>query len=441
MDKAVLKRIPETPGVYLFADSAKTVLYVGKAINLKRRVASYFADGLLAPKTSHMMGDAARILTIQTDSEFDALLLEAKLIKKYKTRYNVSARDDKHPLYIKITRELFPKIATVRREDDKKSAYFGPFPSTAIVRQTLRFLRRAIPFCTERRVGKKHCFYAHIGLCDPCPNEISQLPEPQKTQAMKQYRHQLSLLKRILEGKSAAVKKQLERTMMRLARQEQFREAARVKRQLDRLTYITTPRIPVSEYLKNPNLYDDLRQEEGSELARLIGIERARRIEGYDISNLQGTNPTASMVVFSDGEPDKRAYRRFRIRTKETPDDFKMMQEVLKRRFKHEEWEIPDVILIDGGIPQLRAAHEALFTVLQHHSIPIIGLAKEREELIIPVYPGANNRERTAGSVTRHRLLPGSPALRLAQRIRDEAHRFARAYHLKLRTKKMLYYD
>jgi len=423
--------LPHSPGVYMFVNNNKEVIYVGKAIDLKNRVSSYFNPSLLSPKTKQMVANHSSIKYIRTTSEFDALLLEAKLIKSFKPKYNVIWRDDKHPLYIKITGGTYPKVTTSRKEDDKASVYFGPFPSSRIVKETLRFLREIVPYCIERTVRQKPCFYAHIGLCHPCPNEIEQQPTSIKKQLQKEYRSHIRRLVRILQGKSSAVISELMKDMQIASDKEDYRTAQHIKDAREKLTYLTEKRRSIHEYLKNPNLYSDVRIEECERIAQIAGAAGASRIEGYDISNTMGTNATGSMVVFQDGDPDTSSYRRFKIRTKNAPDDYAMMREMIRRRLRHEEWPRPDIMLIDGGIGHVSTVLDVLEQ--ERITIPTIGLAKQLEEIIVPTTSGG---ERTFQKV---RLPMGSPALRIVQRIRDEAHRFAKTYHIKLRAKSMLY--
>lgn len=422
-----LSSIPTTPGIYQFLNEEGEILYVGKAINLKNRVKSYFQKNLLSPKTRQLVKQIKNIHTIKTESEFDALLLEARLIHTLQPKYNITWRDDKHPLYIKITTDEFPKIQTVRREDDKKSAYFGPFPSSRTVRQTLKFLREIFPYCSEKSIGKRPCFYSHIGLCEPCPNWISLLTGSEYQKELKNYKKNIGMIRKVLDGKATSVVKQLEKQMNIYAQAMEFEKAAHIKRQLDKIEYLRQLRTPVKEYMKNPNLYDDLRHEELIELASVLGTGELSHIEGYDISNIQGSNATGSMVTFIDGEPEKSFYRRFKIRQKQTPDDTFMMHEMLIRRLSHQDWAYPDLIMVDGGKGQIHAAQHAMRQL--HVSIPLIGLAKRLEEILIP------QGEQEFKTI---RLPESSKALHVLQRIRDEAHRFANTYHRTLRSKGMV---
>lgn len=428
----VYKHLSDGPGVYQFINKADEIIYIGKAINLRKRVASYTFASLLGTRTKKMVSQIDHVETIETDSEFDALLLEAKLIRSTMPKYNVIWRDDKHPLYIKISSETYPKISTSRKESEQSATYFGPFMSSKTVKQTLRFLREVVPFCTEKSIGKRPCFNAHIGLCNPCPNEIEQLPSSERPKQKQLYVSNIKLLKRILNGKSNLVIRELTKQMKMYSLKENYRSAARIKKQLDKLYYLTKPRIAIAEYLKNPNLASDIRNAESTRLASTLEIEKLTRIEGYDISNTMGTSATGSMVVFVDAVPDKSKYRRFKIKGKSTPDDYAMMQEVLTRRLKHADWSYPDLYLIDGGVGQVSAVLE----VFERHNVktPVVGLAKRLEELIIPTVDKSGNL-----AFKKVRLKNGSPELSLIQRIRDEAHRFAKAYHVKMRSSKVIY--
>ena len=426
-----LNKIPETSGVYLFKNGKGEIIYIGKAVNLKNRVRSYFQKKLLILKTKELVKNTASFEIIKTESEFEALLLEAKLINKFRPKYNSLSKDDKHPLYIEISREKFPKIRTVRKIE-KKSLFFGPFPDSRAVNDSLKFLRRLFPYCTEKRIGKKACFYSHLGLCDPCPNLISQKKGQLYKKMSKLYQNNVSKIKKILQGRHREVLRTLGREMNEYAKKRQFEKAAERKEIIEKLTYLMTKRRSVSSYIENPNLYQDLRMTEAKKLGELLHIRAPKRIEGYDISNLGGVLAAGSLVVFVNGEPDKSLYRRFKIKTKNTADDFAMLKEVLKRRLRKKEWNYPDLILVDGGEGQLSSVQAALNELKA--VIPIVGLAKKFEEIVV-----LDAKNPNAPFFYRLKVAKSNPALSLLQRVRDEAHRFARKYHLFLREKNMLY--
>lgn len=418
------KKIPESPGIYIFF-AGKTPIYIGKAINLKRRLSSYF-DLHLEPKTRRMFSDAKHLSCVQVTSELEALLLEARLIRKYIPKYNIAAKDDKHPLYIQITKEQFPRITTARKiaQNQKNLALFGPFPSSENVRQVLRMLRRIFPY-SDHKIGSRACLYAHIGLCNPCPNEILKTKNKTlKIQKTKEYLKNIKRIKAVLSGKFNNVTLDLIAEMKEYSGVQRYEEASKTRDQIKRLEYITQPQMPVDFYMKNPNLYEDLRKKELSTLKNLLiknGLKIAslNRLECFDVAHLAGVNPTASMVTFVDGEADKNFYRHFKVYQKKGQSDVDSLREVIKRRLNHlKDWGKPDLIIVDGGKPQVGV----FVRELEKFEIPVAGLAKRFETLIIPA--------KFDGTLSlKEQRVPRGPALNLVQRLRNEAHRFARRYH------------
>jgi len=565
MDRLLLKdklqTVPTRPGVYLMKDRQGEVIYVGKAINLRNRVRSYFhASAEHSPKLRRMVDKITDLDFIVTDSEIEALILECNLIKEHRPRYNVRLKDDKRYPYIKITwQEDYPRIYVTRRMERGGARYFGPFTAVWAVHQTLDMLRRLFPYLTCKREitgqDKRACLYYHIARCaGPCIGAVSK----------EEYR---ALIKRIclfLEGKAEEIVADLQAQMTSAAEDLDFEQAAGLRNQIKAVERVTERQKIVLAVGKDQDVialaredgdacvqvffirqgkligreyfvldgtaeedsaqivasfvkqfYDEaayvppeillpteieeariieawLRDKRGSKvrlhvpqrgrkrelvqmaaenavetlaslraqwlvdegrsveaLAQLqehLGLEEApTRIEGYDISNIQGQAATGSMVVFVKGLPRKSDYRRFRIRTVEGADDYAMMKEVLRRRFKraiergaNEEgkpgevkganvWTIlPDLMMVDGGKGQLNAALEVLEEYGLKRQVPAVGLAKEREEIFLP-------------GRSEPLVLPrDSQGLYLLQRIRDEAHRFAIGYHRKLRARKSL---
>jgi len=341
-----------------------------------------------------MVKEADRLSFIKVNSEFESLLLEAKLIRAYQPKYNSVSKDDKHPLYITITKDEFPRIVTTRRQGT-----FGPFPSSQNVKQVLKMLRRIFPY-SDHKVGKRACLYSQINLCSPCPSVIKTKEEKKK------YLSNIRNIKSILKGNIAKVKNDLEKGMKSLANEEKFEEAALLRQRINQLEYITQPRIPSDSYLSNPNLVEDVKKEEINSLKKILNLRSLNRIECYDVSHLSGAYATASMVVFADGEADKSQYRHFRIRQEKTQSDYDSIREVAKRRLK-QNWPRPNLIIVDGGVGQVKAFES---------EVPVVGIAKNPDRLIV----GAR-KIKLEGSV-----------LNLIGRIRDEAHRFARRYHYRL---------
>lgn len=433
--KQSVKKAPRENGVYIFYAKDKTPIYIGKSTNIRKRLESYYASDL-APKTAKLMETAYYYATISVTSEIEALLLEAKLIRTYKPVYNIELKDDKHPLYIKITKEKYPRVLTARRkEEDKKANFFGPFPSSGNVKSVLKMLRRIFPFA-QHKLGKRGCLYSQIDLCVPCPNEIEKLysNNSQKAdQKRKEYLKNISRIRSFLKGNIVYIKRSLEKEMRSLAAKQKYEKANVVKQKLAKLNYITQPVTPVSYFIKNPNLLEDIRKKEITQLRQLlepfIQIDSdIKRIECFDVAHLAGSQPTASMVTFVNAEPEKKYYRHFKIRQKKGNDDVSSMKETAKRRAKYlGSWGVPDLIIVDGGRTQTKVFYE----VFEEKKIRVVGLAKRYETLVIP-------QKTDDGLIFREKRLPRGHAKNLVQRLRDEAHRFARRYHHKLLTKELL---
>jgi len=540
-----LDALPARTGVYLFKDRRGEVLYIGKAVNLRNRVRSYFHSGRrIEPKTRRMVARAHDFESIVTDSEVEALILEANLVKEYKPRYNINLKDDKSFPYIRITSEPFPRIFPTRKRVRDGSRYFGPYTDAAGLRDLLRAVRRIFPIrsCNlpldESTIGAgkyKVCLNYQIQRCTgPCEGHISAA----------EYNRTIEMVADFIRGRTARVESEIRKRMDRLVAELNFEQAARLRDQLRSIQmfrqrqkvydqsladrdlvavaaeqkdaccvlfkmrdgkiisrqhfymrgtedeelrditlaflkqyYLRADEIPGEIWipidlgdekdalrlwlqrkrgsrllLHHPQrgekahllkmcqrnarlLLDELllgaksaRRAAGSvtALAKALQLENApMRIEAFDISNIQGAHPVASMVCFVNGRPKKSDYRRFRIRVKSTPDDYAMMREAVSRRYRRlldENRAMPDLVLVDGGVGQLSAARRAL-SDLNLTNIPLVALAKRVDEVFLPGHPEAQNIRRD------------SPALRLLQRIRDEAHRFAVTYHRSLRLK------
>lgn len=409
-------QIPHKPGIYQFYDRRGKLLYVGKAIDLFSRVSSYFAGHQNSFKTAKLVEEIADIETIVVESELEALVLEANLIKKFLPPYNIKLTDDKDYLYIKITDEEFPKVVTARKaelSDAKK--YFGPFPSSRTVRETLKRLRRIFPWCTNppKKPGLKNlrpCFYYHLKLCPgACMGAISP----------KDYQLNIRNLSLFLEGKKDMLFESLENEMAAYAKHQEFEQAQNIKKTLAGLQYLVQPN-RTSAYLENPNFLEDERLVALNQLQKDLNLPKLpERIECYDISNTQGNEATGSLVVMTNGEIDKKWYRKFKIQITGRPNDVGMHKEMMRRRLNHPEWPLPDLFIIDGGRGQVRGSHEELVKK-GWGNIPIFGLAKQFEWLYPP-----------EGEIVK--ISKRSLSLRLLQKLRDEAHRFAITYHRKLR--------
>jgi excinuclease ABC subunit C len=549
--KERLDSIPTRPGVYLMKGEGDEVLYVGKAINLRSRLRSYFqASSALSPRVRRLVENAADLDFFVTDSELEALILECNLIKRHRPHYNVRLKDDKRYPYIKITwQEDFPRVTVVRRMQADGARYFGPYTSSAAMRQTLDLLRRIFPYLTCKRkitgTDDRSCLYHHIGRClAPCIGAVSK----------DEYRDMMQQVCLFLEGKREEIISSLRRRMESAAESMEFERAAGLRDQIDavervieRQRVVTTSLVDqdavaiagedgevcvqvffvrsgklvgheyflmegtgdaeapeiLTSFLKQfydhaarvpPEILLPAEIEETQIIERWLAerrggrvtlrvprrglkrklvemveenaretlnhlmareqIEKTRamagvsdlrsqldleapplRIEAYDISNIQGVAATGSMVVFMEGTPSKKDYRRFKIRAVRGPDDYAMLKEILRRRFRRatigeagsrDSWaELPDLIVVDGGKGQLNAALEIL-AEYGLDTVPAIGLAKAREEVFKP-------------GMSDPIILPrDSAGLHLLQRLRDEAHRFAIVYHKGLRRSQSL---
>ncbi|MDO5809906.1 MAG: excinuclease ABC subunit UvrC [Methanobrevibacter sp.] len=515
--------LPNKPGVYIMRDETDTIIYIGKAKNLIKRVKSYFREKLDRPKTQILMSHFHSLEYIVTNSEKEALILEATLIKKHRPRYNVQLKDDKRYPYVKITDEEFPRLV-ITRNVTKNGVYFGPFTDVGSVKQTVKFLKSLFKIRTCRNMNGP-CLNAQIDLCyAPCDGRISK----------EEYSEIINKIDLFFQGKYSTIVKNLKKEMMEAASKEEFEKAAVIRDQINSIEEIMEKQfvdlvdddldqdviaiapgenevvviiMPIrngkivgrDDFLMSASQYDssseimfafiqqyygynrhvpkqilldediddkelledwlsDLRgnkvkikvpqkgvklrlvrmakknaeiikhqkkkmEDALIELKKYLKLEKLPRvIEGYDISNISGKFAVGSKVSFKDGKPNKKKYKHFRMETP-GPNDFAMMEELLTRRLKMVDRDPePDLIVIDGGKGQLGMACGVLEKLDLTH-IPIIGLAKEFEEIFIP-------------NSSRPIIIPkNNKALHLLQQVRDESHRFAITYHRKLRSK------
>jgi len=414
-----LKELPTKPGVYFHKDKSGKLIYVGKAANLKNRVRQYFQESTLrsarinAPKTVLHINAIVDIDWVITETEIDALFLEAELIKRYKPKYNIALRDDKSNSYVRVDiNSGHPTVSMTRRPLDDHAEYFGPYIDSFQVRRALKHLRRAFPYDTKKSSAKRVSLNHHIGL--------SPGLEEGKT-SLEDYRSNLRKLMSYLRGNRTQIMRGIEKDMKQASSKQDFEKAATLRNQLFALKSLK------KQVVFGDKEYIDISKDQAlSGLRELLNLKSTpMRIEGYDISHMAGTNNVASMVVFTNGIPDKAEYRKFKMRLKGN-DDFGHMREVISRRFSGhnlERWSKPDLLLIDGGKGQVSSALE----ILQEKKIeiPLIGLAKRHETIIIPKNDSFEEIE----------LGLESNITKLLQRIRDESHRFAVSYHSSIKTK------
>jgi excinuclease ABC subunit C len=426
-----LGQLPHKPGVYLMKDRFGTVIYVGKARDLRRRVSQYFHPSRRRgwDLKLNALIEAIHDLDVHTvRSDAEALLLEGRLIKEFRPRYNISFRDDKRFQLLKVNlNDPIPRFTLTRLRTDDGALYFGPFVSSGALRRTLdlvrhRFNLRGCRALTPTEIDYRHCLYAHLKVCTaPCIGNVSG----------EQYLAQVRAACEFLDGQCSEMAQELEAQMKQAAAQLDFETAAQLRdllADLDQTTRKTKsfPRVPYTL----PVAIDPV--QDLADLAVQLGLATPpQTIDGFDISNISGTFAVASVVRFRHGRPERSSYRRFRIRTVTGQDDFACMAEAVRRRYRRllEEAKaapggLPDLILIDGGKGQLHAAGREL-ELLGLAAVPVIGLAKEFEEIHRP------------GQANPLRLSHQSGALKLLQRVRDESHRFANTYNAQLRLKRI----
>lgn len=430
IEKSAIKDIPKTAGVYRFLGKNGKVIYVGKAKNLAGRLSFYLRDDLFIGKTDDLVKESQDVKWTKTETDLESLILEAALIKKLRPKYNISLKDDKSYAYLlffrpsKVTSDReYPKITLVRKVTPGAGTYFGPFPDGYSIKTVLRRMRRIFPyrdcspykFLTFRKLDHG-CLLHDLSLCPaPC---VSGKISP------RQYRDDIRPLKMFFKGRGKSYIEQLRIKMLTAADNLNFEKAAEYKLLIEKVESVTARRIPAESYLANPNLYEDLRTGELTDLEKFLKeffpeiklTGTGRRIEAYDISNLGTSSPVGAFVTFKDGEPYKSFYRRYRIKSVTGINDVKMVAEVIGRRLRNREIPFPDLILIDGGKAQLSAAGRLLNPL----GIPYIGLAKRYERIVI------------GGQYVK--LSKDRPLIKLLMRIRDETHRFVVSYQRKMRS-------
>jgi excinuclease ABC subunit C len=472
----VKKDISATPGVYQFINSKREIIYIGKAANLKSRLFSYFRESAdLSPAKKAMIAEAKKIKLIETESEIEALLLEANLVKKFQPRYNILLRDDKRHTYIKISLgDEIPGIFATRKID-RSGKYFGPFTSAQAVRETLKAIRKIWPYCAERKkknlpalpAGRqavkagRPCFYYQINRClGICAGLISKKEYLEKV---------IKPITLFLEGKKKMIVKNLELKIKNYNKelQNHLKDKNKHNELENKISLLNFQLLNLKNVLAHTNILSlhEKYEADVAELAKILNLPKVpERIEGYDISNIFGKEAVGSMIVFSGGEPNKSEYRKFKIKigssfAKATADkqgDVQMLKEVLERRLKKVPlirgikgvsegdkknnppsplyqgggfWPLPDLIIIDGGKGQLNAVLKVLKSMKL--DIPLIAISKG-DGLRSALAP---DKIFFPGEKKPLELPLASPALHLIKRVRDEAHRFAISYHRKLRGK------
>ena len=409
--KKIVGKAPQTPGVYFFKNARGRVLYVGKAINLRARLRSYTRGGW----KEDMLREASKVSWQELSSDIEALIHESELIKRLKPQHNIWMRDDKNYFFVTFTKDRFPRIfLTHQPTQEKRAVFIGPFTDGGALKETLGLLRRIFPYCTCSAYTrhKRRCVNAEIGKClGFCCADI-----PVSTRVATKYRENIVAIKKVLSGKTKLLERALTKKMAALSEQQRYEEARGIRDQIAGLARIFKHR----HFIQRDGASEYERAV--AKLTEILDTQKPiSRIECFDISHHAGSAPVASMAVFKNGRPAKNEYRKFIIRYVSGINDPAMIQEVISRRLKHTEWPTPDLIIVDGGKPQLNAAHKITKKIF------LGAIAKREEELYI------------AGQKEPYRLktLP-PPLLHLITAIRDEAHRFAIGFHRKRRRKSLI---
>ncbi len=372
MEESVLKNIPTKKGVYLFKDKKGNVLYVGKAVNLKERIRQHFRSK--NPKIQKLLETASDIEYIVLDSEAEALLKEAELIKKFDPLFNQLLRDDTQYFYVGFTKEIYPKIFVTHQPHKYTAEFIGPFTEGQALKKILKIIRQEIPFCTCLKPHLSTCLNAHLGLCYGWCCKKNEIGDKDL------YSENIRKIKEILSGNLKTIKKKLLKELKNFLLKDEIEKASRIKNQI----------IAINKILEQTNLIKSFNKEEEKinilkvlkDLKDLLHLDKIPYfIEAYDISHHSGKEKVGIRVVFKEGKYDKSNLRKFRIKTIIKPDDPRMIYEVLKRRFNHPEWGTPDLILIDGGKTQLKFAIEALKEAGVEDKIKVIAYAKPNQLL------------------------------------------------------------
>lgn len=435
----IKEQIPQASGVYFFRDKHGRILYIGKAVNLRTRIASYIKTRQLGGRTAKLVKLTEKINWQETNSEIEALISESQLIKKHKPPFNVMLRDDKQYFFVGIiprarsstevhskssgqAKEQFPRIFLTHQplltiHYPLLTSFVGPFTDGAALKTTLKLLRRVFPYCTCKQQHNNYCLNYHIGKCPG----FCCLKKSGSNFQRQEYLKNIKAIKGILEGKRNSLIKQLKKEMLELGKKNEFEKAIELRYKIEKLEKV----FENAKILRNLNVVNGKTPIE--QFRKSLGLPRAlQRIEGYDISNIQGKFATGAMVVFIDGMPNKSQYRKFKIRLGDKPDDIAMLKEVLTRRFNHPKWPYPDLMVIDGGKAQLGVTRSVI-----PKNIPVLALTKNEKHRGSHIFL---NNKKVAISLKSLPLAVGN----LILQIDAEAHRFAISYYRKLHKIKII---
>lgn len=409
MAKINLSNLPNAPGVYLFKDKKRRIIYIGKSANLKARIGSYFKSGeIYSPLKKALLENIAEIDYKIAPSEIEALILESQLIKKHQPKYNILLKDNSRFFYIALTKENFPRLLITHQPDKIKNigSVLGPFTGGTSLKTALKILRKIFPFRTCKNPANKPCLYYELGLC------------PAHFADKKSYAKNLKNLFLILRGKKTDLIKVLKKEMGLFSKKQLYEEAERVKQKFLYLQNVFNHEKVIKEEFARTEP-DWQKTEKALGLLFPPKTEKANkkinRIEGYDVSSIGEKMAVGAMSVFVNGKPAKSEYRKFKIKTAGLKDDISRLKEIIERRLKRKEWNYPDLILIDGGKAQLNMLLRILEFFKLGNKIIAVALAKKEEELYLADGRVLNLRKKAD-------LYP------LLANLRNEAHRFAKDF-------------
>ena len=457
--KTATKTAPRSSGIYLFMDSKNKPLYIGKAFDLRNRIKSYAKTEDV--RIQKMLSVAKKIDFIKTGSEIEALILESQYIKKHQPTFNIMLRDDKNFFYVGFSNENFSKIVVTHQpvkitkhklhktqsQKAQTAEFIGPFTDIGALKTTLRYLRRIFLYCTCKKPPNNFCLNYHIGKCPGFCCLKDSLERSRRIAEEKEYRKNIKAIRNILSGKKTSMLKGLEKEMVTLGKKQEFDKAIELRDKIEQIKRV----FENARIIQNIPYYDisnNYNENVLLELKKFLKLKQlSRRIEGYDVANIHGKYAVGAMVVFKDGSPDKNEYRKFRVRgvgvvgndgnenisnkrssrtflTIQTGGDTGMLKEILTRRFRHSEWPLPDLIIVDGGKAQLSVTLEVIsnFKFLISKQIPVIALTKDKKHRGSKIFIAG---KKTAIPLSRL----STPIKNLLLYVNSEAHRFAIAYY------------
>lgn len=417
-------KVPSLPGVYFFLNKNSKILYIGKAANLKDRLSSYFQKNQISFKTKSLLKEATKIEWKILGSATETLIKESELIKKYQPKYNVLMRDDKQYFFVAFTKEEYPKIFLTHQPTKN---YLGPFTDGAATKSVLKLLRKTFPYCTCKHSHKGLCLNARIGRCLGYCCLISAPTTPfllTKEKSWSEiYKKNINSIKKILSGKNKTLLKSLKRDMKKHSLEQLFEKAVVIRDQIRALEKIFAHKEMISRDMVSENI------KAISALELFLKIKEIKKIEAFDIANIQGKYAYGSMVVFTEDAPAKDLYRIFKIKTVSSSNDVAMLKEVLTRRLSHKEWQYPEVILVDGGKPQFSTANWVIsnfkFSIFKPK---IIALTKNKKHVGDHIFISGRGKPIPLSA------LP-LPLKNLLLNLDSEAHRFAIKHYRQLHRK------